>query len=170
MAHIQQTSTAYFNTLRIIHLALFAGQLLLGGIFYFLVNQNPSGSEHAELGKMFEFSIPALLIGGVVTGYIAYRQLVPAIQKLEGLAPKLERFRALLILRYALWEGPVIFALIGFFLTHNQLFLYLAGAGMVAFFFLRPQKEAIAETLALKGEELKQFNDPDAIVASMRRR
>ncbi|MEM7660447.1 MAG: hypothetical protein AAF399_30370, partial [Bacteroidota bacterium] len=111
-----------------------------------------------------------LMVGGVAAGYFLYRQGVPAIQKLAGLAPKLERFRALLIIRYALWEGPTIFALVGFFLTRNQLYLYLAGAAMVAFFFLRPQKEAIAETLALKGEELQQFNDPDAVVASMRRR
>jgi hypothetical protein len=69
------------------------------------------------------------------------------------LLEKLTGYQAALIVRFALLEGPSLFAIVVFTLTNNWFFLLISVCIIVYFITLRPGTEKVADDLQLNYDE-----------------
>jgi hypothetical protein len=78
----------------------------------------------------------------------------------------MDQYRTATIIRYALVEAPALIALIGYLLSGNVFCLAVAGALVAWFVLLVPSQQKTINELDLSGEERRQVEDPEAIIAS----
>ena len=74
---------------------------------------------------------------------------------------KLDAYRAALILRYALLEGPSMFAIVVYLVTGGIIFILLAALIVFYFVTIRPNKENVIKDLDLNPNEEQILNDPN---------
>ena len=160
----EQTSKAYFNSLKIIHTAILTSQVILGIIFYYLNAASQENSSAESLDKIFQIVIPILVAGGIIGSAVILRLKLKTIKVRTELKNKLGEYRNALIVGYAIMEGPSLFSLVCYYITGN--ILYLACAGLITLVFLinKPSKYIAANDLDLNTNERALIEDPDAII------
>lgn len=145
--------TGFLRRLSILYAALLMGQLLFLGVAYFL-GQNVEMTENVlKMKDTLQMIAPAMAIGGLLGGGVLYRSFLGKIDKNADITTKLNSYQTASILRYALLEGPSIFASVCFLLTGDLIFLGLSGIIILAFVFHRPTKDKIALELNLSSKE-----------------
>ena len=159
----QQTIKQYFTALTVLHVALTSGVIIFIVIAYFLHGSIANGNAET-LGNIFQYMVPALAIIGIVAGNILYKKQVNEIKSKDGLAQKLNAYRATFILRDALLEGPALFAIITFLLCGEFIFLAVAILIVLIFVLIKPSKDKIIRDLELSTDEILIMEDDDAII------
>ncbi len=158
-------SRDYFNTLRMLFMALATGQVLFAGVAYYLQSQGQMGlDEEGEMGQIFLVLGLVMGIGGIFGGNYVYKQLLAKARGLPSLKEKLMQYRTANIVRYALLEGAAIFSLVGYLLTGAFNLLIMAGGLIVWFITLAPSQSRAIEDLELPTTERQQVEDPEAII------
>lgn len=133
---------------------------------YFVVWKEDAEKPNFEgLNQLFQIVVPIGLLGGILVGSLLAKSRCKALQMKSDLKEKLSGYRAALILKYALIEGPVLFAVVCYFLTKNMFFMGLAACAVVLFMSYRPTKSKAIYDLELNEQEVAMLEDPDAIVA-----
>ncbi|MES2266076.1 MAG: hypothetical protein V4520_04925 [Bacteroidota bacterium] len=140
-----------FKAIKIIHLALLAGQCLFAGVTLFL-NSTKTGFDTSK-DKEFLLIAIILTVGGFFAGNLLYKQVSGVAAKKVTYQEKIMTYQSALIIRYALLEGPSLFCIVCYFLTANLIFLLISGAIIIYFITLRPKVDTIAEELSLTYEE-----------------
>ena len=141
----------YFSRLRIIHLALCAGVLIMGIIFYTMKTSD------AKIDTSFSnpMSIVGLSLSAlVIISSFMYTKKIKEISETDTFEQKKLKYQTAYILMLALIEGPVIFNLIVFQLTQNLFHLVIAGALVFNMISKFPNKTHIAMLLNCTTEEL----------------
>ncbi len=165
MALIKQTSKQYFSGLRILQLAFLAGLILLSAISFFLVFTGSMG-KNSELNDILTILVPGLFVAGIIGSYfIAKNRLLTLVDK--DLNEKLSGYRAVMILKIALLEGPALFAIISYMLTGNNLFLGLAMIAVLLILFINPTREKVADELNLSTQDRALIANDDAHVTEI---
>ena len=119
------------------------------------------------LRTMFMIMIPLFfLVTFVVSKLVAGKKLKLAKEVAE-LKTKMESYRAVNIIKYALLEGTVFFAIITYLLTGELLLLGFAVMIMLLFATYYPTKEKLMRELELNREEQAILEDPEAVVAEL---
>ncbi len=146
----------FFTQLRVLYLALLAGQLLFLGVILYL-NGLPDG-----LGSL-STDDPLLLVGVTVTfmaiftafGMDEYRKKQGT--RLSHMEEKSAHYRTSLIIRSALTEGAGLFALALALATQKGFLYALFTATFTAFLYFRPSAEEFIRHYALRPEEEAQL-------------
>lgn len=159
-----QTSQQYFSTLSIIHGAMLAGQVLFAAVAWFLVQDGPLSDP--ESISALRIVVPIALISGLIGNQLFTRSRLPQLREKETLTEKLTGYRTLLIVRFALLEGPTLLALATYLLGGDLTVLLVSGAIIAYFAIQRPTREGAIQALQLSGEEERQIRDPEARVIS----
>jgi prolipoprotein diacylglyceryltransferase len=159
-----QTSSEYFKSLRIIHLAMIAGQILFASIAIFVTQKGITSPDSQELKFILTIIVPIFIIGGFVGSIIIYNKKIKAISQKNNLKEILTDYKAALVSRYAMLEGPSFFAIIAYTLTHNILFMGLAAMVILSFTMISPSKEKTIEELKLDSNNQKLLSDPNTQV------
>jgi len=159
-----QTSKQYFKNLQILHGALLFGQLSFLGLAYF-IHSMVGGDEN-----LFGFVFTAQLIVGIlalssllITTQVTKSQLQSIKQK-TTLKEKLEGYRSALLLKYALLEGPSLFASVCLLLSGHIFFLAMAVLIIVVFFIQKPTKAKTIADLELSHKDQELLQNEEAIV------
>ena len=166
MTTISQNGEDYFKSLRLIHLALIAGQVFFIATVFALQYTGGFGfGADADFETIFSLVVFALTIGG----YLASRFFVDArMAKLvheSSLPLKMEQYRANMIMRWAFLEAPSFAAIIGFMLFGQWMFL-LVSVLLIGLTAIASSSRASAEnTLQLSTEEIARLDDPAEIIA-----
>jgi hypothetical protein len=106
-----QTSKEYFKTLQIIYYALITGQVIFGLVTLYLRKMIGLDTGLQDLTGIFLYLVPVFIIGGYFLSRILFKSnLNTAINK-TSLIEKMSDYRAALVIRYALLEGPTFFAI-----------------------------------------------------------
>lgn len=153
-----QTQSGYFKNLSMLYYALLAGQVM----FLLIVTGLTVGGiveGYEDLESIFLYAVPALLIGSVLFSNKIYKRRLPEIAANLNLEDRLIQYRGLSILRFALIEGSVLFAIIAFFITGSNPMALFAAAGILFFISLRPTKEKIIQDLQLSGGEIDKLDE-----------
>ena len=159
------TSKEYFNGLTVFHATLLIGQVLFGVVAFYL-NSNVLVKEDMEdLNKIFQIVVPIFIISGLLGSKLLTKIRIKSIKEKTELKEKLGDYRVTLIIKFALLEGPSLFALVCYFLTANYFFLELAGLIIMAFLVNRPTRHKVVIDLELNHAERALIKDPRAIVA-----
>lgn len=153
MDNIKQTSGTYFRSLTIVFYALIIGQVFFGLISLFLVTTNNFKLDGADLRSVFIYIIPVFALGGFISSNLVFKNRLKAIDKESNLEIKLADYRAALVVRYALLEGPSIFAIVVHLVTGDTIFILLAAFIVLYFLTIRPNKEKAVSDLNLDTNE-----------------
>ncbi|MGF1534230.1 MAG: hypothetical protein ACFCUI_11040 [Bernardetiaceae bacterium] len=138
-----------FQRIQVLHLALLGGQVIFGGVVYFLAADIESNIEE----DVFVLVVPLLLLSGMGAGLFLFKQKVAQAKTLEGFEAKMNGYFVAALLRMALLEGPVIFAFAAYLLTESIMFWGMGLGGVLLFLVLRPQAGQVAHELGLSLEE-----------------
>ena len=160
---MQQPFSAYFKAMKILFTALFTGQVFFAVIAYVL-QKSGSFSGSPSLLQVFMYAAPAFNIMGIIVAHLIFKRRAAAIDIQQPLRMKLDEYRALCILRWAIIEGPTIFTIIAFLLTGAQVFLALTVFMLLVFLSLLPSRERLKKELALSSEEANIIDDPNGII------
>jgi hypothetical protein len=160
-----QTSKEYFNSLTILHAAMAIGQLLFGLVIYFQFSNAELTDEMNSMNDIFRIMVPAFIIGGLFTSELLFKTLLKKINQKTDLKERLIGYRSALIIKYALLEGPSLFAIIAFLVTSNLVFLGLSGFIILMFLTNRPTRFRAINDLLLNPSDKALIEDPEAIIA-----
>lgn len=153
MDNIKQTSGAYFSSLLIVFYGLILGQVVFGLISFFLVNTNNFKSDGAALSSVFIYIIPVFALGGFILSSLIFKNRLKAIDRRSGLMNKLADYRAALVVRYALLEGPSLFAIIVYLITGNTIFILFSAFIVLYFLAIRPNRDKAINDLDLDSND-----------------
>jgi hypothetical protein len=151
---MQEQKAGYLQSLRIIHLALLAGQCLFLAVMVFLVVRNILPPVSPSLDKTFQVMALLVSFAAVLGAINIFKKRLSSINAAaENIAEKITQYRAASILKWAMIEGATLFSLICFFLTGNYSFAALAIALIIFFALLIPSKVKIMLQLQLNEQE-----------------
>ncbi len=131
--------------LTILFVALLFGQVAFGLVVLLVLKPEP---QHKPEEPIFMAVASALLFVGIVAGIILSRKRLESIRELEFDA-QAQPYTALSIIRYALIEGAVLFSIVIFLLTGNQIFTVFIGVGLAYFLTLFPGSGRISRELGI---------------------
>jgi MFS family permease len=161
MDNIKQTSGEYFRSLIIVFFGLIIGQVIFGLLSFFLVSTKRFSSEGTDLSSVFIYVVPIFVLAGFILSSLLFKNRLKAIDRKSSLMIKLDAYRAALILRYALLEGPSMFAIVVYLVTGGIIFILLAALIVLYFVTIRPNKENVIKDLDLNPNEEQILNDPN---------
>ena len=157
----------YQKSSTIIFAALLMGQVFFASFVIFLNQTEGPLAADEFLRTVFMIMIPLFFLASFGIGkLVAGKKLKLAKEKAE-LKAKMEDYRSVNIIRYALLEGTAFFAIITFMLTGEVLLLAFAGMITILFATNYPTKEKLIAELELNREEQAILEDPNAIVAEI---
>src|SRR5690242_13717675 len=93
-----QTTQQNFKALTVLHYALTTGITLFMVIAYFLAGAAAPGNKEM-LAAIFQYMVPALAFICIAAGNVLYKKRMNDIKNKNGLAEKLNDYRAAFILR-----------------------------------------------------------------------
>lgn len=161
---MQQTSAQYFRTIRILQLALVAGQVVFAGISLLLTKDGPLATD-AGLMPIFNMIVPALTIAGIAGSMVLFRTKVNQARSEPELTAKMAGYRAALILKYAMLEGPSLVAIIAYLLTGQLLYLAAPVIMIILTLVPRSDKDTAIKDLELDYNEQAKLDTPGDLVA-----
>ena len=157
------TSGDFFKSMQIIHFALMAG------IFFFLIvaiflQFNGFGTMGEEFNTIIIYVTTLFVLFGIAAShFISKRKLQACINK-STLLEKMNTYREVLVLKFALLEAPSFLAIVSYMLTGNLYFVGLTVLMLAVFVVFRPTKAKAIVELHLDQKEQQVINKPDAII------
>lgn len=146
----------FVRTVKIIHLALLAGQLL-----FFVVAFTQTPPHKFDLNFATDPLIivaPLMAISCFVLSNILFSQQLGIAVNQTSLMGKITRYQIASIIRFALIEGSSLFAIVAFLISGNLLFAMVSGLLILVFIANRPTKDKVETDLNLSYEEKMEMN------------
>jgi hypothetical protein len=138
----------YFRVLTKIYVTLIFVQLIFILIALFLRTDMHAAPESGDF-DIFKILVPLFVAGGVYEGNVLYRKRIRKASQQSTLAKKLKGYRLALMLRYAFWLAPSLFAIVAYFLTGNWMYLALSLIVILLFLAKRPGMDKARQELDL---------------------
>ncbi|MEM8888963.1 MAG: hypothetical protein AAGD28_13350, partial [Bacteroidota bacterium] len=143
----------------LVNSAMIAGPTVLAIVFWFIVNNKGEGEAAAapDMSLIFQIIVVGTLCMSYVVGKLMGAKQMEAAKKAETLTKKLELYRGINILKTAMLEGAALAAMVFFFVTHDQSFIYL---GLVVIGYMLatfPIQNKIAKELELSDPMQREF-------------
>lgn len=164
----QMTSKEFFNSLNILHLALIVGVLMFMIVAIYL---NFSETKVVESDDSFSFTLQVtalvLTVSSLTLGSFITKKRLTDAQKIESFTEKIGMYRGIMVLKYALIEGPALACTVFYLITGDFIFLALGLIMLFLFVLNRPTKEKAILDLDLKGEERERIYQDDEIIADV---
>ena len=164
MEQTQQTTKEYFKLLSIIHLALIAGMITFGLIVLFFIADFQHPDNSSDFARMIVYLVPGLAIVGLFASNFISKNKINQLKEKSELSAKLAGYREALIIRYALLEGPCLFALITIFITNDSNYFIYAGVMFFLLILKRPTMKSTITELELDQQEISYLENPDSII------
>lgn len=165
MESSKQTSKDYFKGLNIVYFALIVGQLFFVTIAIFIGLNMPIAIEEAEVRMIVTIVISLLVASGISASHMIFNSKLKKIKEKSNIIEKTVEYRSVLILRYALLEGPSMLATVGYLLTGYLLFIGVVSVVITFFIILKPSKERLVFDLNLDALEKGKIFDPNEVIS-----
>ncbi|RKD85082.1 hypothetical protein [Mangrovibacterium diazotrophicum] len=162
----KQTTQGYFTAIRIVHLALMGGIVFFSAISYVLQLNGFESSSDEEFNRFLAPVVGVFVIGAAFASQIVFKQRLKECVSKPSLQEKLMLYRAALILKFALIEGPSFMAVVAYLLTGNLLYLGVVGLLLILFLIYRPSKEQTILDLELNMNDRRLLDDPDTRIGA----
>lgn len=141
------------KAIRILYFAMLAGQVIFAAIVTTLVETGVLSNRMSSVTMFMQVAIIVIAACTIPASFFLFRKRLADINPEEDLAKRLEKFRAALILRIALCQMPVMFAIIFYFVTANRSFLWITLLLIGNFLLIYPTREKIIRQLQLSSSE-----------------
>jgi hypothetical protein len=140
--------STYLKTLRIIHLALLAGQVMFLIVCIAISDNTLISFEPGD--DIFFFVVPGLALMTLFAGNMLGKKLLENAKNQSSDDSKLNAYRTMLIIRYALFEGPSLFAIVAFMLTGNLYYIFISATLILLMLMMRPARSKIEMDLGIR--------------------
>jgi hypothetical protein len=140
----------YFRDLQMIWVALLVGQLSFAGVVGVMQFQG-FGALVPDMRDVYLVVDSALTFGCLLAALTLPWMMLRKARRMDS--GKLEKYRTITIVRFALLEGGVLFSIVSAFSTADYVFLGIAAAPLLYFLMLRPTVDRAVNELALSGAE-----------------
>jgi hypothetical protein len=154
------TTGTYVKSMKIIFLALLAGQVMFATLAWFMQRLGVYAGFESLVTPLLVL-VPLLAASAIGIGIFIFNRRMTELQAKSSLSEKLNDYRAAVIVKYALAEGPVFFAIVAYMLTGNMVILGIALACILYFAFMWPSMERMANQMALNPDEKMKFENQD---------
>ena len=148
-----------FMSMAIVNAAMIAGPAVLAVVFWILVGNNDSGDVGGLGDRKLIFQI--VVVGSLCLSYVVGKLMggkqLEAAKEAESLAKKLELYRGANILKTALLEGSALAAMVFFFITYEQSFIYIGVLIIGYMIAIFPTQNKIAKDLELSDPMQREF-------------
>jgi hypothetical protein len=150
--------TSGYKSLQFIYFALLAGQVFFLMIAIFLIRQGIFIAARPGLENIFMPLLVILALLCMISGNKIFKSRIQKLSEISLLAARFSEYRAVSLIRWALLEGPCLFAIICFLLTANYLFLVIAALVLFIFGTMIPVKNKVASDMGITTEELDSIS------------
>lgn len=146
---------SFLRTLSIIHSILFMGLVVFVVWAYY---QNPRYSATMNGNDIYTYAVPIFAAFGYFVSQLLFGKQLQKIRREEAIAKKFSKYRVALLIKYALIEGPALFALIAYHVNGNAMFLVIALALIAYFYIQKPTRNKLLKDVPFTLEEHEQIN------------
>ncbi|MEN9700111.1 MAG: hypothetical protein RLZZ301_1309 [Bacteroidota bacterium] len=160
MATFIQTSGGYLRSTRVTYWSIFAVQTIVA-LFAFLVNYHKPvdfGKFHPD--DIMAYFIPTIALGGLIASQLVFKSRVKIVSEKSQFKQKLDCYKAALMIRFSLLEGPNLMVLAAYFFTDNPLYLGMAILSLVIYLSVMPGVHSISKDLHLSAEDSANLANP----------
>ncbi len=88
-----------------------------------------------------------------VVSYVLFKNEIKKARQIESLGMRLEKFKSITIVRYAIVSSSCLFLAVGFYFTTHQALTGLFVVGMILLSSIWPTTYRVCDQLQLQGEE-----------------
>jgi len=148
----------FFHQLRIMHGMMLLGMIAFLGIVRFIILDNAEIENAKTEEQWLLYLSAAALVAGLFSGWVVFKNRIKESENID-LNTRLGNYRAALIVRWALLEAPVLFAIALFLIYADKYFMGVALVGMALFAFLRPAPEKCVVHLNLNEADARAINE-----------
>jgi Na+/H+ antiporter NhaD/arsenite permease-like protein len=148
-----------FAALKMIHIALLAGQVLFAGVIFYLVYSKRTTPTLAAQDKTFQLIAIAMAAAAFFIGANFFKAKLAQIRSEENSTAqeKFIKYRSACIIQWALLEAATLFCIISFFLIGNFSFAALAALLIILFAMQAPAKSKMALQLGINTEAVEEL-------------
>jgi hypothetical protein len=169
MEIVQQNPKEYFKTLKLLHIALIVGQILFALVVVFMFSRGRILDNPQILINIIDYSLIGSIICFLPASYLYYKWKSDKLKTATELKFKMNGYRNILIVRYALLEIPSLVSIVAVMLTGNNYYLLCSGMIVLLMTILRPSKENAIMQLGLNYDEINLLEDPTAIISEFQK-
>lgn len=148
-----------FKSIKMLHLALVAGLLIFTGVAvaFKLTNTFPSLDESVD--RILQVVVILISLPALFFGFRLFKKKIMQARNMNGSAyERLMAYRSACVLWWGMIDFPGVFAIVGFLLTGNFAYLFLATFHILLLFLFMPRKQNVAVLLNFNSEDLKDFS------------
>ncbi len=155
---MQEQKTGFLKSLRILHLALLAGQCMFLAVIVFVATRAATPALNQQTDKILQVIALLVSFAAVFGSMRLFKKKLLAINDTAAnITDKTSQYRTANILQWAMLEGACLFSVICFFLTGNYSFAALAIAIIAFFAMLIPSKIKMMLQLRLSDQEADEL-------------
>ena len=159
------TSKEFIRSLVIIHIAMIMGLIFFAVVAVYLHMSGSFTTNTAELRDIFLIIVPLFAFGAFMGSRFIFSMKLNQAKEKSDLTDKINEYRSILIIRFALLEGAALFSLVIYLLTGDYIFLIIAGLMVVYFSLLKPTTDKLIFDLELGHDDKAKIMNPDETVA-----
>jgi hypothetical protein len=142
------------KAIRVLYFAMLAGQVIFAFIVTMLIESGILPSHGKDTFTLvMQVAIIVIAAGAIPASFLLFRKRLADINPEEDLGKKIEKYRAALIIRMALCEFTVLFAVIAYFITTNRSFLWMIILLIGNFLLIYPSRDKLIQQLQLNSNE-----------------
>ncbi len=156
MSAKQPNFRTYFKTLQILHFALLGGQLMVTGVFAFMVHYYLVQTDVNFPTNIIYLTL-LLPVLGVLGSNFLFKIFLKRIPDKAPIREKLTSYQTALLVRYAILEMPTLMLLVLYFLCGNQFLILAALLAAAYFLMMKPSEIGLIEDLELNQEQQKEM-------------
>lgn len=168
MNKTEQNFQQYQKSNTIVFAALLIGQVFFASFaVFFNQTQGPLNGGDDVSRMVFMIVVPVFFLATYTIGNMIANKRVKLAKEEKQLKTKMEAYRSVNIIKYAMLEGTAFFSIITYLLTGEYLLVGFAVMIMLLFATYFPSKEKLVRELELNSGEQAILEDPDAVVAEV---
>ena len=159
------------KALSILNLALVSGTVLFGLLISVLILTTNASDNSKGFSGIFNYMVPVFVVIGIIGGNNLFKKtLNQSGENLDlNLNSKMTNYRSALIMKYALFEGPALFAIIAAFVSHQIGLMAYAGLLVLLLLYARPNIKSTIAALKLDQQESLIIEDPEGVIGEMQK-
>ena len=161
------TSKQYFKALTILFYALIVGQVMMIIIAffspYFFEKFIFSAKEQMYLALLVSF----VCVLGFSSAIAIFKNNLKRLSQKENLIEKMQKYRTLIVIKYAILEGCSFCAAIVTLLTGETILLTFSILMLMLVFIDKPSNYKAIKDLQLSGEDAQKIQNPEEIISFM---
>ncbi|BAX78406.1 hypothetical protein [Labilibaculum antarcticum] len=168
MNKTEQNFQQYQRSNTIVFAALLMGQVFFASFAIFIIQIiGPLNGGDDVIRMVFMIVLPVFFLATYTIGNRIANKRVKLAKEEKQLKTKMEAYRSVSIIKYAMLQGTSFFAIITYLLTGEYLLLGFAVMIMLLFATYFPAKEKLVRELELNSGEQAILEDSDAVVAEV---